>query len=363
MISAFAIAPVKLKSNLNLLFATEFSGITLAAPSGFGGGGSPGTGIHVAGGGTVPNYYNYYCDNSLLGTDTETGFAVPAAAPLYSSVKYGVYVIDWYDGFPSNDRAGVNVGHPIAVEDCVIDGIATKCLSITQKASAAPLHVDGYRKQAWYTLHRDVAVAADLPKLFIQYDLWLPDFIAAGVFTVTNRRITIFDVKTSGDFRYTVNIIYANSSDAAQFGTTVGTLGFEIIGDNNANGGLPFDEFFRVKIFDVPVPQGEFFKIDYCWKRAASSADLLSGRFRLRYKKYGDSEYTTVWDQYPETNAAYAAEFGITSLSGVLNRNIQMGVNLNKIQRMFIAGIYGKYEKVDVTIKVANVEIWDGLIN
>jgi len=69
----------------------------------------------------------------------------------------------------------------------------------------------------------------------------------------------LFEWKTAGDFRISVNITAFNGT----------TPSWDVRADNNANGGLPFEEYWRDTNTTVPVPVGEWFKFEIFWHRSA----------------------------------------------------------------------------------------------
>jgi len=203
----------------------------------------------------------------------------------------------------------------------------------------------------------------------IQQDIWLPDLTT--LLSTSRRRLTVFDVKTEGDLRYAVTFIKADSTDAAKYGVPVGTIGWEMIGDNNANGGLTYEEFFRVKLYNqcapldhsVSVPLLEWFGFRVYWKRAASYADTSTGQFVVQINRSTDQKWVTVWDQNATTNETYNNLYPASAIGNnpdTNNRNIHMGVNGKRIQRIF-SGIYGNYEEYPVTVKISNEKFWSGL--
>ena len=365
-----ALSNLKIRSrnqNLTEHFATGYRGVTIGNEYGF----IPtaGTGQeHVANGGLVPNDRQYACHWAFTGTDTDTGFAPPTGAPLSVSLFYGCYFIDATYGFATNDHAGVSPLATVTTEDAVIRGVSCKALVLWVAAPNNTLRTAGYGRQLWRELHR--ATTDDLSRMTIQQDIWLPDLTT--LLSTSRRRLTVFDVKTEGDLRYAVTFIKADSTDAAKYGVPVGTIGWEMIGDNNANGGLTYEEFFRVKLYNqcapldhsVSVPLLEWFGFRVYWKRAASYADTTTGQFVVQIKRSTDTKWVTVWDQNATTNATYVALYPLTSLNypnpAANNRNIHMGVNGKRIQRIF-RGIYGNYEEYPVTVKIANEKFWSGL--
>jgi hypothetical protein len=79
----------------------------------------------------------------------------------------------------------------------------------------------------------------------------------------------LFTWKTDGDYRVAVNInrdpfgwTDANGNHAN------GNLYWIISGDNVANGGLPYKQFWTVLNMSVPVPVGQWFKFEVFWRRS-----------------------------------------------------------------------------------------------
>ena len=68
----------------------------------------------------------------------------------------------------------------------------------------------------------------------------------------------LFEWKTAGDYRVIASIV-----------TYAGTPALQIMADNNANGGLPREEFWRVTNRSVRVPLGQWFKFEVFWHRSA----------------------------------------------------------------------------------------------
>lgn len=350
----------------NLIWGTKF-GVTIAAPTNFAPPvGTPGS-KHVANGGTVPNYWSYVCDN-LLSADSITGFGVPSGAPLYAVpeptvIGYGVYAINYYDGFATNDRPGVAATAEITIKDVTIRGVATKALSLVQKATAKTPVAAGFMTQLWFMIYRKLSIAPDLPQLTILYDLKLPNL--ASVLSANNRRIAIFDVKTNGDWRVVCHLIRASASDASKFGVAEGKIGVEVVIDNNGNGGLPLREFVRYTNYSIDIPQEEFFNIKYFWQRSNSHADLTNGRFHIGIKREGAKTWTTLIDINAQSLIAYNVAHPNEALFPTPHgcENVFMGENNGKIQRVFWAGLYSDADNVDIGIEVANFEVWDSFVD
>ena len=104
-------------------------------------------------------------------------------------------------------------------------------------------------------------------------------------------------------------------------------LSWEIVGDNEANGGMPYQRFWDVYNTTVPVPVGEWFKFEVFWHRSSGS----DGR---------------VW-------------MAVNGQVIVDHYGSNMGVNNASINRIMMPNLYSStsypiYQWVD------DVQIWDG---
>lgn len=366
-----ALSNFKIRSrnrNLTKYFATGYRGVTIGAESNF----LPASGtgsLHVAQGGPIPNDRQYTCDWAWTGTDSDTGFGPPTGSPLLATSKYGCYFIDMTYGFATNDHAGVSALATVGTEDAVIRGTSCKALVLSVAPPNNALITGGYGRQLWRVVQR--AVTSDLPEICIQRDYYLPNLNT--LLSSTRKRLTIFAVKAENDYRYDVTLIRADNTDAAKFGVAAGTIGVELIGDNNANGSISFEEFYRVTLYGncapltetLTIPQQEWVSFRFIWKRAASYADATTGFFELQMRKATDTKFHTVWKQNATNNAIYNTLYPLSAILNTPdtdNRNVHMGVNGSRIQRIF-SGIYGNYEDTGswVTVKIANEEFWDGI--
>jgi hypothetical protein len=101
--------------------------------------------------------------------------------------------------------------------------------------------------------------------LYISY--WLmfqPDLLAK--MTPQNWR-TFFEWKTAGDYRVIVEVV---SWDNGCGGVKPnGPMLWQVRGDNEANGGLPYQEFWKVQDCSIPVPAGQWFKFEVFWHRSS----------------------------------------------------------------------------------------------
>jgi hypothetical protein len=95
--------------------------------------------------------------------------------------------------------------------------------------------------------------------LYIRY--WMkfqPDMVQQmGV----NGWRAFFEWKTDGDYRVAAYVYTDGSGQPYWF----------IHGDNNANGGLPYQEFWAIDNRSVPVPAGQWFKFEVFWHRSGGS--------------------------------------------------------------------------------------------
>jgi len=126
-----------------------------------------------------------------------------------------------------------------------------------------------------------------------------------------------FEWKTAGDYRVIASVVTWGNVQPY----------WEIRGDNNANGGLPYEQFWKVENRSVAVPAGEWFKVEVFWHRS-SGADgrvwmAINGRVIL--DRYGPNK-------------------------GVNNASI----NRIMVNQLYTGGSYPVYQWVD------EVEIWDG---
>jgi len=103
--------------------------------------------------------------------------------------------------------------------------------------------------------------------LYISY--WLkfqPDLLQK--MTPQNWRV-FFEWKTAGDYRVSANV---NSwEDGCNGVKPQGPLFWDIRGDNNANGGLPLEEFWKVQNCSIAVPVGQWFKFEVFWHRSSGT--------------------------------------------------------------------------------------------
>jgi len=377
---------LKLRSkndNISTIFSSNYAGISMSAPTNFAGLDNPASLIYVANGGTVPNDRNFVCDIPFTGTDTETGYGPPTGSPMYATGLYGAYVIDYYNGFATSNMAGVSAICPITFKDVTIEGQATKALSIKFLAVADATynhatHTAGYRQQAWGNIRRSLSSGTDFESFGFNCFVWVNNL--SDKFSTAKRRATIVDMKNGhstlgGALRHVLTIISANSADSSEFGpgVPVGTLGWEVIIDNNANytDGLTPEEFIRYTTYTVPVPQEQWFELDFAFKKSASYSDLTTGRFTIKIRLQNTTEWLTIADLYSTTVAQYEIAHPLQCLFPTAGaphaqRNIHHSVRTpdgasdDRLQRIFF-GQYSNRLNTDFEIMFAKPRFYGGI--
>ena len=71
----------------------------------------------------------------------------------------------------------------------------------------------------------------------------------------------VFEWKTAGDYRVIASIRRDPYYNA-------GNLYWNVIGDNEANGGLPYERFWEVNNTQLPVAAGQWMKFEVFWHRS-----------------------------------------------------------------------------------------------
>lgn len=334
--------------------------LTINPPSQFVAGASNAP-YYVRNGGPCPNDYAVVCWQRFTGTDARTGFVYPSTSPLFAynggSIEgFGMYVTDQYYGMNNpGDTAGYNAVIGISQQTSTVRGSSIATLKANHYNHAQ----NGYQSgvQSHFMLYRDTAAVGfvDLSELHIDTWIKIPD--QSSLLNSTYKFRVIHDYKTTGDFRYVIQIIYADSADAAAFGVSVGTVGLMFTADNNAGGVSPFNEFIRMKSYSVNIPVESFFKSSCYWKRAANSSDISSGRFVYLVND------VVVFDVNVASVAAYnsAHPLACTGNSPATDCvNTHMGVNNNPWQRLFLVSNYfGGIGGNDVQFELARLRIWD----
>ena len=137
---------------------------------------------------------------------------------------------------------------------------------------------------------------------------------------------SIFEWKTGGDYR---TILYVASwEDGCRGVKPNGPLFWQLRGDNEANGGLPYQEFWKVENCSHAVPVGQWFKLEVFWHRSHQS----DGRTWVAVNG------TVIFDHY---GANY-------------------GVNNATVNRIMLPNLYSYPSSWPIYHWVDDVEIWNG---
>jgi hypothetical protein len=238
------------------------------------------------------------CWNNISGTDTATGFSWP---PALGSLRLQELV-----GVPITTST---IGNYIVNQIQTVTG--------HKGTTTRALYSELKKRGEGYCCTQDTFMlqpATDPGDLYISY--WIkyqPNLVES----MNGSTRLLFEWKTSGDYRVTAR--------AAGYGGA--TPYWIVIGDNEANGGLTYQEFWKVENRTVPVPIGQWFKYEVFWHRSSGS----DGR---------------VW---MAVNGQVIAD----------RRGPNMGINSKPVNRimmpnLYTGGLYPAYQWVD------DVEIWNG---
>ena len=241
------------------------------------------------------------CWQNLTGTNSVTGNAWP---PKIWGGTASLQVLA--DTYVTSSTVGNYITHQIPT---VVGpfGNSTKALysEIRQRG--------GWSTQDLYLIRP----ATGIPQgdLYISFSLkFQPDLLAK---MGPNGWRAFFAWKTNGDYRVEV-YVYTDAS---------GKPYWYMQGDNNANGGLPYQRFWAVSNKSVPVQVGQWFRFEIFWHRAADA----SGRI------WAAASGTPILDRW--------------------GPNIgQNGAAINRIMTplLYTGGVMPAYQWVD------DLEIWDG---
>ncbi len=253
------------------------------------------------------NCWGTGCWQAISGTDSSTGFAWPPS--IWGGGGYLMQLADTPTDATSIgkymfDQILSVTGHK---------GSPTQALfsQITQSGCC------GSDPQGWGSTSNSLVLlpATEAGEMYLSY--WLK--VQPGLLqqlTPQSWRF-VFSWKTSGDYRTVL---------------TVATWGglepyWQAIGDNAANGGLPYQKYWEVDNHAVPVPLGQWFKLEVFWHRSSG----------------GDGR---IW---MAVNGQVICD----------RLGPNMGVDNDPINRIFVSGVYGgggypMYQWMD------DLQIWDG---
>jgi len=241
------------------------------------------------------------CWQNVVGTDTTTGFSWPPVIGGASTLRFQMLV-----------------GAPVTastVEDYISNEIQT-VIGPRGRPTRAMYSVLKKRGEGYCCTQNtfNLQPVTDPGDLYISY--WLkyqPDLIAS----MNNQWRMVFEWKTAGDYRITVRV--ATYRGAAPY--------WIVIGDNEANGGLPYERYWEIPNKSLPVPIGKWFKVEVFWHRSADN----DGR---------------IWVAVDGRVIADRRGPNV----GIHNKPI----NRIMMPNLYTGGVYPAYHWID------DIEIWDG---
>jgi len=212
-------------SGAKLLFSSGFEGTTaLEAPA---------------------NCFTTGCWQNVVGTDSITGFSWPPNIGVASSLKFQMLV--------GTSVTASTVGNYITNQIQTVTG--------PRGTSTRAMYSAIKKKGEGYCCTQDTFVlqpSSEPSELYISY--WMkyqPDLVQS----LNSQWRMLFEWKTAGDYRVTARV-------AGYGGATPYWI---VIGDNEANGGLPYERYWEIQNKTVPVPIGEWFKFEIYWRRSSGS--------------------------------------------------------------------------------------------
>jgi hypothetical protein len=190
------------------------------------------------------------------GTDSTTGFTWPPNVWGGSTGKFQLLV----DGStqPTQDTIGQFMVNEIRTVTGH-KGTPTRALysEIMQSGCCGQNPQGGGATQDPYHIFPSAETGDLYISFWRMYQSDLAEMLAAG-----DPWRVLFEVKTAGDFRFGCGIV----------GWGPGTgLKWQIQADNDANGGLPREEYWREYNTSVAVPIGEWFKFEVFWHRSTGN--------------------------------------------------------------------------------------------
>ncbi|MDO8552834.1 MAG: hypothetical protein Q7S01_04935 [bacterium] len=257
--------------------------------------------------GAINNCYGTGCHQPIVGSDNVTGYSWLAS--VWGGTSDFHLLVDapvtasTVGNYMSNQIQTVT-GH---------NGTQTRALynSITQSGCCGTNSQGGGSTQNPYELHP----AKEAGDLYISYWLKLQPDLVQKMTPQTWR--PIFEWKTAGDYRLIAQIVtYGNVAPW-----------WQIIGDNNANGGLAYQRFWEVDNKTVAVPVGQWFKFEVFWHRSSGS----DGRVWLAVNGNVIADH-------------YGPNIGVKNAP----------INRIFMPNLYSGGSYPIYQWID------DVEIWDG---
>lgn len=147
---------------------------------------------------------------------------------------------------------------------------------------------------------------------------------------------SLVEWKTAGDYRLKLEIpSYEDGCAGVKPNGQVAPF-WRIAGDNNANGGLPFEVFWQVDNCSLLVPAGQWFKIELFWHRTHGTDSRV----------WVAIDGTVIFDVAPVAGVAGCTRTGL------------FGVNNAAINRIFLGLCYAGHP-VPIYQWTDQLEIWD----
>jgi hypothetical protein len=189
------------------------------------------------------NCDNTKCLQDILGTDSSTGFGWPP------NLFGGNNRFDMRSGTTPPPEPGT-IGNYMFNEIRPNEGRNNSSglyMQLHQRPQAAGVY-DAY---LFYP-------NSEVQQLYVSYWVKFQPDLAQKLHAGDAWRV-IFEWKTAGDYRVNFMVMAHNNT----------TPRWVVKADNNANGGLPIQEFWRIDNSGVPVPINQWFKLEVFWHRSS----------------------------------------------------------------------------------------------
>jgi len=304
------------------------------------------------------------CWQRFTGADPITEFDYPSFSPLFaiaggSQEGFGAYITDQYFGLGNpGSQAGLDASTGITTTTNTVRGVPMQTLKMIQYNHVQNGFQGGV--QSHFLMYRNIAAPGfvDLTTCCIEQITKIPDH--STLLSQTYRYRSLFEFKTTNDFRIGFMIIMANSADAYEFDVPAGKLGYMFFVDNNLSTS-PQVEYIRMKNFKLDALPTDFTKYSIYWHRAADYNDLTTGRIVVKIDSPSVGEHIIF-----DINAASVAQYNIDHPLQCTNQpvpedcvNRHMGVSGHPVQRIFQAANYhGGVGGVDVQFEIARLSYW-----
>jgi hypothetical protein len=203
---------------------------------------------------TPKNCYSNGCFQTLSGKDSVTGFSWPITTVANSSNQFQL-LVNGPTPDPStvgnwmSNRLQTVPGHKGGSTQALYSEIfQSGCCGTNPQGGAATqdtFHVYPREEPGDIYFSKWIKLQPDLASNLAQGDPWR----------------MVFEWKTAGDFRVLLEIVAWGGQ----------TPFWYVSWDNDANGGLPYQQFYRSENHSVPVPMGDWFKLEVFWHRSSGT--------------------------------------------------------------------------------------------